>query len=153
MRGIRVFVLGVAACHGSSHHAVDGAVPPLDGTADAAADAIADAAIDAGPMITCARPGFPSLPWPTTRNDPWPVELADLDGNAKPDLVVVDANGQNVSVLLGNGAGTFAAAVTYATGITPHAVAIADLDGDAKPDLVIANTGGNTLTLWHGNGD
>jgi hypothetical protein len=43
-----------------------------------------------------------------------------------------------VSVLLGNGDGSFQAAVSFAAG-SPASVAVADLDGDILPDLVTAN--------------
>ena len=46
----------------------------------------------------------------------------------------------NVSVLLGNGDGTFQTAVSYGTGgYQPYSVAVADVNGDGKPDLVVAN--------------
>ena len=46
-----------------------------------------------------------------------------------------------MSVLLGNGNGTFQPQTTYATGIEPDSVAVADVNGDGKPDLVVANYG------------
>ena len=44
-----------------------------------------------------------------------------------------------MSVLLGNGNGTFQAQQTFATGSRPVSVAVADVNGDGKPDLVVAN--------------
>ena len=43
------------------------------------------------------------------------------------------------SVLLGNGDGTFAAKVDYATGSHPDSVAVGDFNLDGKPDLAVAN--------------
>ena len=65
------------------------------------------------------------------------VAIADLNGDGRPDLVVVE--GDNMfSVLLGNGDGTFQAPVSYSTG-GPWAtsVAIGDLNGDGKLDVVL----------------
>ena len=51
-----------------------------------------------------------------------------------------------MSVLLGNGNGTFQAQQTFATGNYPTSVAVGDVTGDGKPDIVVArsNAGGNT---------
>ena len=50
-------------------------------------------------------------------------------------LGVNDTGG--VSILLGNGDGTFRAAVSYITGASEPSIAVADLNGDGKPDLVL----------------
>ena len=95
------------------------------------------------------------------------IAAADLNRNGKIDLVVVseclnepDCPSGAVSVLLGNGHGNFANAVTYGSGGSdPHSVAVADVNGDGKPDLVVANvfgisaeTGGIGVLLGNGNG-
>ena len=58
-----------------------------------------------------------------------------------------------MSVLLGNGNGTFQAQQTFATGSDPRSVALADVNGDGKPDLVVANYGSNTVSVLLGNGN
>jgi hypothetical protein len=84
------------------------------------------------------------------------IVIANLNGDAKPDLVVLNASG-TLGVLRGNGDGTFRAVVTYGTGGTsPTSVAVADLNGDGKLDLVVTNqTGGNddVVGVLIGNGD
>ncbi len=84
-----------------------------------------------------------------------PVALAtaDLNGDGYLDLVVVNYKTNNVSVLLGNGDGTFKTHVEYATGNGPMGVAIGDLNGDGKLDLVVANSTDNTVSVLLGNGD
>jgi hypothetical protein len=68
--------------------------------------------------------------------------VADLNQDGKPDLVVAATTGGNgvVSVLLGNGDGTFQAATIYDSGGQfALSVVIGDVNGDGKPDLVAAN--------------
>ena len=85
------------------------------------------------------------------------MAVADLNSDGRTDLVV--ANSYNnisdgtVSVLLGNGDGTFQPQQTYATGSEPISVAVADLNGDGMPDIVTANAGDNTVSVLMGNGD
>jgi len=58
-----------------------------------------------------------------------------------------------VSVLLGNGDGTFQDAVSFAVGDGPYSVAVGDFDGDAVPDLVTANEWSHDVSVLLGNGD
>jgi len=75
----------------------------------------------------------------------------DFNHDGKLDLVV--ANGNNVSVLLGNGDGTFQPAVNYVVGSSPDAVAVGDFNHDGNPDLAVANNGSNNVSILLGNGD
>jgi len=93
------------------------------------------------------------------------VITGDFTGDGKADLAVADEGGYpsyngGVSVLLGNGDGTFQAAKYYATGIYPSSVAVGDFTDDGKADLAVANYGtyvGNlvvgTVSVLLGNGD
>src|SRR5207237_4216045 len=70
---------------------------------------------------------------------------SDLNGDNKLDLAV--ANSVGVSVLFGNGDGTFQPAVSYATGANPESVAAGDFNADGKPDLAVASGGGVSVLL------
>src|SRR5262249_14693957 len=61
--------------------------------------------------------------------------------------------GSSVSVLLGNGDGTFDPAIASATGYGPLSLAVGDFDGDGNLDLVTANFYGPDVSVLLGNGD
>ena len=58
-----------------------------------------------------------------------------------------------MSVLLGNGDGTFQNQVTYAVGSEPYAIVAGDFTGDGRTDLAVANCGSNDVSVLLGNGD
>ncbi len=94
----------------------------------------------------------PASPFPVG-SSPRAVAVADLNLDGKLDIVTANLNGNNVTVLLGNGSGGFAAALgsPFAVGTNPQAVAVADFNGDGVPDIVTANLNG-TVTVLLGNG-
>jgi hypothetical protein len=89
----------------------------------------------------------------TTGDSPLTITTADLRGNGIVDLVVSNRQSNSVSVLLGNGDGTFRAARNFATDIHPDQVIVGDFDGDRIPDLATANFDAHTVTVLLGNGD
>jgi hypothetical protein len=60
------------------------------------------------------------------------------------------ASGGSVSILLGNGDGTFQTALNYPAGTVCFSVAVGDFNGDGKPDLAVANS---SVSVLLGNGD
>ena len=81
------------------------------------------------------------------------MDGGDLNGDGKLDLVVANGTSNNVSVLLGNGLGSFAAATNLAFQGFPNSVRLGDLNGDSKLDLVISSNVSNTVSVLLGNGD
>ena len=71
----------------------------------------------------------------------------DFNGDGKLDLAVANQKSNSVSVLLGNGDGTFRVAVSYSAGTGPASVTSGDFNGDGKLDLVTANTYGNNVSI------
>src|ERR1051326_2740959 len=63
------------------------------------------------------------------------VATADFNGDGKIDVAAVRYGGRTVSVLLGNGNGTFQESVDYACGDSATAVITADFNLDGKPDI------------------
>jgi hypothetical protein len=97
------------------------------------------------------------------------VAIADLNGDGKPDLVLANScmgagscSVGGITVLLGNGNGTFGAPTTYASGgQNTDSVAIADVNGDGFADVIVANqcmnkfnctNGGVSVLLGNGDG-
>ena len=87
---------------------------------------------------------------------PYGIVTVDLNQDGKLDIATINSYGQttNVSVLLGNGNGTFQNKVDYAcTGsLVSNRILAADLNGDNKPDLVSVNDKGATVFLGNGDG-
>jgi hypothetical protein len=75
------------------------------------------------------------------------VAIGDLNADGKLDLAVANFSSGTVSVLLGNGNGTFGAKRDYATGVNPVCVGIGDVNGDGKPDLAVVNYHSGTVTV------
>jgi hypothetical protein len=68
------------------------------------------------------------------------VTAGDFNGDGKPDLAVANYGSTNVSVMLGNGDGTFQPALNYdVTGRLPVSVVGADFNGDGMIDFAVAN--------------
>ena len=84
---------------------------------------------------------------------PSSVALLDLNGDAHPDLAVANLGSSSMSVLLGNGDGTFGPATSFPTGNSPCALDSADLNADGRADVVVVDRGDNTVSVFLGNGD
>src|SRR5215467_7993313 len=82
---------------------------------------------------------------------PESVAVGDFNGDGTPDLAVANIGSNNVSVLLGNGDGSFQAAQDFGAGIWPISVAVGDFNGDGKPDLAVANYGSNNVSVLINN--
>jgi len=75
--------------------------------------------------------------------------------NTIVDLAVANQTAGTVSILHGNGDGTFAVepSLTLPSGAGPTAIAVGDFNDDGFADLAVVNKNANTVSIFLGNGD
>jgi extracellular elastinolytic metalloproteinase len=81
----------------------------------------------------------------TGGNGPRTVSLGDVNGDGKLDVAVPNIGSASVSVLPGNGNGTFGTPLVFSTGVNPNDATLADLNNDGLDDVSTANAGTNGL--------
>ena len=84
---------------------------------------------------------------------PQQVTMGDVNGDGKLDMVTANNAANNVSVLLGNGDGTFGTKTDFTTSTGTVFVTLGDVNGDGKVDIVTANRNANTVSVLLGNGN
>jgi hypothetical protein len=89
---------------------------------------------------------------------PYAVAIGDANGDGHLDIATADTNISNeaISLLLGDGDGSFAAAIMFPVGAsgthTPQGIVLADVTGDGNDDIVTANLNTSDLSLLAGDG-
>lgn len=82
-------------------------------------------------------------------SSPDSVAVGDFNGDGKLDLAIANGGSNNVSVLIGNGDGTFKAPLN--SGVSgPGSLAVGDFNGDGIMDVATTNTG---VSILLGKGD
>ena len=99
----------------------------------------------------------PLAPAPATGAGPVSIATGTFDAknNTNIDLAVANQLGNSLTILLGNGDGTFTAASgsPIKTGNRPTFVVPATLIAGGQTDLIVANQKDNTISVFLGNGD
>jgi uncharacterized protein (TIGR03437 family) len=84
---------------------------------------------------------------------PGSIVTADFNGDGKADLATMDIISFTVSVLMGNGDGTFRALSSYALPCQPVHMAVGDFVKDGKPDLLVVCIASPNIYVLPGRGD
>lgn len=72
--------------------------------------------------------------------NPQKLDSGDVDGDGFIDLVTANRDTNDISVLYGNGDGTFLPEVYRRVGTQPLAVLVVDLNDDERDDIIVAGT-------------
>lgn len=89
---------------------------------------------------------------------PQAAVTADFNNDGLLDLATANSADNTVSVLLGNGDGSFRPVVSSPTttgsgaGLGPRSLAVGDFDGDGSDDVVTVNNSDVTILLGNGDG-
>jgi hypothetical protein len=86
--------------------------------------------------------------------NPASIAIADIDGDNRPEMVVANAGGNNLSIYRNISkpgsitAASFENSVNLKTGIAPVFIAIGDLTGSGKNDIAVANKLSNSISVF-----
>lgn len=88
-----------------------------------------------------------------TGQTPVSTAVGDCNGDGNPDVAVANYTSNSLTVLLGNGDGTFRHGEQYLVGSGPGGIATADLNNDRRLDLVVTDGNSNSVAIFLGYGD
>lgn len=100
----------------------------------------------------------PAVDYPLAASDSTPLPLSglrsiDVDDDGDMDLIASDPTSDSIRVLLGDGDGTFATAMTTIVGGNPVDFTLTDVTGDGIEDLIVAAARDGMANVLTGVGD
>jgi len=106
--------------------------------------------------ITIAPPSAVAVfPYPAFHvgRAPYSVVAGDFNGDGIGDMAVANFSSSDLSVLRGNGDGTFGPQVRLVAPVGTIGIVVVDLNGDGRQDLATANQSSSNVSVFRGNGD
>ncbi len=80
------------------------------------------------------------------------IKAGDFNNDSKVDLAIANQNSNDVSVIIGNGLGSFGSPASFAVGSSPWSVVLNDFNGDTFLDVATSNQNSNNVSLLLGDG-
>jgi len=84
---------------------------------------------------------------------PFDLFVADLNGDQNPDITTANIGSNNVSLLFGDGAGSFPEQTSVPAGLKPRKVFAEDLGQDGNMDIIVLNQQSDDVSVFNGLGD
>lgn len=88
-----------------------------------------------------------------TGQGPRSITTADFNGDGLADLATANQMDGSVSILIGNGDGTFRTKLDMVVGYGAWSITTGDFNGDGKIDIATTHIFNNTVSMLLGNGD
>ena len=82
------------------------------------------------------------------------VQVADIDGDGRKDIIETNYGDNTFSVLMNTAnpgsitSSSFAARVSFTTGSNPFGIAVNDIDMDGRPDVIVVNCQSNNISVF-----
>ena len=110
---------------------------------------------DVGTIRLGEPPPLAFFPYPVflVGTNPVAVAAGDFNRDGVQDLATANHSSNDVSVLLGNGDGTYGTQTRLASPFSPYSLAAVDLNADGRLDLVSSNLTSNNISIFLGNGN
>ncbi len=88
-----------------------------------------------------------------TALQPQDIEVSDLNGDGKPDLLAANQGAHSISIFINkfnpsNGQISFTSKVDFPSPLSPVALCVGDIGLDNKPEIAVANVNSDTLNIF-----
>ncbi|MES2591124.1 MAG: FG-GAP-like repeat-containing protein [Bacteroidota bacterium] len=104
-----------------------------------------------------AQVSFSPLTNFSTGSGPISIAKGDFNGDGEIDLATANgqatAGGNSVSVLIGDGMGSFASPINFGNTVSSNFIVTADFNVDGDLDIATTDAGQNMVSVFQGNGD